>query len=63
MSIQALTPPPEGRTITENGEQYFVVGKNRIKITEHFQPEGKPIEELVEDLINRKIKEKSVESA
>lgn len=62
MSKQASTTPPEGQTVTENGEQYYLVGKNRIKITEHFQPEGKPIEELVTDLITQKIKEISVES-
>lgn len=47
-----------GEVITaENGEQYYIVGKNRIKITEHFSSTGKLIEELLADLITRKIKE------
>lgn len=57
-------PGTEGQTVTtESGEQYFIMGKNRIKITEHFSPSGKPIEELVTDLIIQKIKEKSGKSA
>lgn len=44
---------------TESGEQYFIMGKNRIKITEHFPANGKPIEELITDLIAHKIKEKA----
>ncbi len=51
----------EQKTITtENGTQYFVMGKNRIKITEHFPGDGKPIEELITDLIIHKIKGKAV---
>lgn len=49
-----------GELITAaNGEQYYIIGKNRIKITEHFPANGKPIEELITDLIAHKIKEKS----
>ena len=55
---------PEGLTVTtETGEQYFVMGKNRIKITEHFSPSGKQLDELVTDLIAQKIKEKAGKSA
>ena len=43
------------------GEQYYIIGKNRIKITEHFPANGKPIEELITDMITHKIKEKAVE--
>ena len=50
-------PASAGQTITENGTEYFVIGKTRIKITEHFSLEGKRIEELVTDLITQKIKE------
>lgn len=46
-----------------NGEQYYVIGKDRIKITEHFPASGKPIEELIADLITHKIKEKARETA
>lgn len=51
---------PRGEVITAaNGEQYYIIGKNRIKITEHFPTSGKPIEELIIDLISNKIKEKA----
>lgn len=57
-------PGTEGLTVTtESGEQYFIMGKNRIKITEHFPASGKQIDELVTDLIIHKIKEKSGKSA
>lgn len=57
-------PGTEGQTvITESGEQYFIMGKNRIKITEHFPPSGKQLDELVTDLIIQKIKENSGKSA
>lgn len=48
---------------TENGEQYFIMGKNRIKITEHFPSTGKQIDELVTDLIVNKIRGKAGKSA
>lgn len=44
---------------TETGEQYFIIGKNRIKITEHFSPDGKQIDELVTDFVIHKMKEKA----
>lgn len=54
----------KNRTITtESGEQYFIMGKNRIKITEHFPTNGKQLDELIADLIIHKIKENSVEFA
>lgn len=50
----------EGLTVTtENGEQYFIAGKNRIKITEHFPSNGKQLDELIADLIAYKIKGKT----
>ena len=50
----------EQATITaENGTQYFVMGKHRIKITEHFPSDGKQLDELIGDLIAHKIKEKA----
>lgn len=42
-----------------DGKQYFVIGKNKIIITEHFSAQGKPIEELIIDLITNKMKEKA----
>ncbi len=47
----------------ETGEQYFVMGKNRIKITEHFPPDGERIDELIINLIANKIKGKVSKSA
>ena len=59
-----IEPGTEGLTVTtETGEQFFILGKNRIKITEHFSPSGKPLDQLVTDLIIQKIREKSVKSA
>lgn len=51
------SPRARGYTVIEGGEQYYIIGKTRIKITEHFRPDGKPIEELVTALIENKIKE------
>ena len=54
---------PTGTTMTINGEQYYIIGKNRIKITEHFPTSGKQIDELIIDLIAHKIREKAGKSA
>ena len=48
---------------TETGEQYFILGKNRVKITEHFPPDGKQLDELIADLVVQKIKENAGKSA
>ncbi len=40
-----------GQTIIEHGQQYFEINNVRIKITEHFPSNGKPIDELLIDLI------------
>ena len=39
----------------------ILIGKNKIKITEHFPTDGKQLDELITDLITRKIKEKAAE--
>ena len=57
--MSGSVPPKTGEMITESGEQYFIMGKNRIKITEHFPNDGKQIDELISDLIAHKIKEKA----
>ena len=36
---------------SKDGQLYFIHGKNRIKVTEHFSCDGKPINLLLEDLI------------
>ena len=48
----------DGITITDtDGIQYYIFGKSRIKITEHFSDKGKSINDLISDLIQAKIKE------
>ncbi len=55
-----LTPHFNKSTIIENGVQYFVYGKNRIKITEHFATEGKSFGDMMVDVILHVSKNKSV---
>lgn len=55
---------PTGKTVTApSGEQFYIYGKTRIRITEHFAPHGKKIDELLTGLIQAKIKEKVSEIA
>lgn len=55
---------PTGKTITvPSGEQFYIYGKTRIRITEHFSPSGKKIDELLTGLVQAKIKEKVSEIA
>lgn len=62
--MSGSVPPKKGEVMTAaGGEQYYIIGKNRIKITEHFPTNGKQIEELITDLITNKIKEKARETA
>ena len=42
---------------------YFVVGKTRIKITEHFASNGKPLDVLMTEFIQSQIKKKVQKSA
>ena len=44
-------PVLTGQYTTIDGVLYFVVGKNRIKVTEHFPAEGPQITDLLEDVI------------
>lgn len=42
----------QGHTFTApDGQQYFQIGRNRIKITEHFPVDGKQISDLIQELI------------
>ena len=34
-----------------DGEMFFYVGNSRIKVSEHFAKDGKPLEDLLEDVI------------
>ena len=50
---------PTGKTVTApSGEQYYIYGKTRIRITEHFAPHGKKIDELLTGLVQNKMREK-----
>ena len=41
-----------GQVITdENGTQYFVCGKNRVKVSEHFKDGGPPLDDLIIDAV------------
>ena len=43
-----------GTLLTEkDGTQYFVMGKVRIKVLEHFAQDGKPLDSLLEDVIQQ----------
>ncbi len=37
--------------VDKDGTQYFVIGKIRIKVSEHFANNGKPFVHLMEDVI------------
>ena len=49
---QSISPAIRGQLLqTENGTQYFICGKSRIKVSEHFATEGRPLGELLADVI------------
>lgn len=49
----------QGRTYTApNGQQYFQLGKKRIKITEHFPSAGKTFADFIEEMTIHKKSEK-----
>ena len=50
----------DGMTIVVDGQRYFVYGKTRVKITEHFPINGKSIDELITVLSQREIRETSI---
>ncbi len=53
---QTNSPAIQGQLLqTENGTQYFICGKNRIKVSEHFATEGRPLGELIADVIRHSV--------
>ena len=45
-------PLPEPYYDTEPyGDMYFYISNTRIKVSEHFNKNGKPLEDLLEDVI------------
>lgn len=54
----------QGYTFTApNGQQYFQMGKNRIKITEHFPSAGKTFADFIEEMTIHKKSEKVYKTA
>ncbi len=48
------TGTTRGTTITDDdGTQYFMIRNCRIKVSEHFAPQGKSFDLLMEDVIHR----------
>lgn len=48
-------PTPESTAfyaVDEDGETYFYCGNSRLKLSEHFSDNGKPIGALIENLAN-----------
>lgn len=54
---------PAGTTAIINGIPYYIIGDTRIKIIEHFPAEGKPVNELITNLILRKSRENAGKTA
>lgn len=53
---QSNSPAIQGQLLqTENGTQYFICGKIRIKVSEHFAAEGRPLGELIADVIRHSL--------
>ena len=51
----------KGQTITDtDGQQYFLFGKTRIKIVEHFPDDGPTLEDALFLLIQQKIRENAL---
>ena len=56
---QSNSPAIQGQLLqTENGTQYFICGKIRIKVSEHFAAEGRPLGELIADVIRHSVDKK-----
>ena len=51
-----MFPPSDSSYITINGTLYFVIGKTRIKETEHFPEGGPTVIDLMEDVITHSAK-------
>lgn len=53
---QSISPAIQGQLLqTENGTQYFICGKSRIKVSEHFATEGRLLGELIVDVIRHSV--------
>lgn len=46
----------QGKTVMDHGRQYFILGQNRISISEHFAVDGKPLDALLEAAIRHAAK-------
>ena len=39
-----------------DGEMFFYIGNTKVKVSEHFNKDGKPLEDLLEDVIKYSVK-------
>ena len=46
----------QGKTVMDHGRQYFILGQNKIPISEHFAVGGKPLDALLEAAIRHAAK-------
>lgn len=53
-SLQGLNK--QGKIIMDHGRQYFILGQNKIPISEHFAVGGKPLDALLEAAIRHAAK-------
>lgn len=53
-SLQGLNK--QGKIIMDHGRQYFILGQNKIPISEHFAVDGKPLDALLEAAIRHAAK-------
>lgn len=49
-------PPSSGSYATIDGTLYFIFGKTKIKVTEHFPEGGPTVTDLMEDVISHSAK-------
>ncbi len=58
---QTHTPPPSDLTqdqfvIDQSGAKYFTFGNTRVKVVEYFAKQGKPLSQLLAELVLQEAK-------
>ena len=46
----------QGKTVVDHGRQYFILGRHRILVSEHFTRDAKPLDTLLEAAIRHSAK-------
>ena len=46
----------QGKTVFDHGRQYFILGRHRILVSEHFTTDAKPLDTLLEAAIRHSAK-------